>query len=217
MCYPAYPAYPRPQFVPVMYVSYPPSHWYPIPHPHYYGEGDYRGLSVQKAAPSMAEPSFEEIEVTNARLSSLTNEIASIHQRIARIKEDMDNLGKLKEEGRGLSDAILRLNGAIRYVAVLDSSNNLLEFKSREEGSNLTLGDAMKDFISIGPLIMLGAVERLRPFYGGVKYIATRLKECLLIVYETANRYVVLILEPAVNTQLADQIGAALKELMPQT
>ena len=115
-----------------------------------------------------------------------------------------------------MGEAILRLNGAIRYVAILDSGNNLLEFKSRGEGSDLTLREATKDFIAISPLIMLGTLERLRPFYGDVSYIAARLKECLLIVFQASNRHFVLVLESAVNTQVADQIAAALQELILQ-
>lgn len=216
MCYPPYPPL---QFVPVMYVPCPPNYWYPPPQPQYFVQ-DYRALKLPRVAPSTVQPRVEDTQAAKERPSGVNSEIQLIHQQVSHIKEDLDNLEKRvrkpTEEGGGLGEAILRLNGAIRYVAILDSGNNLLEFKSREEGSNLTLRDATKDFISISPLIMLGALERLRPFYGNVNYIAARLKECLLIVFQASNRHFVLILESAVNTQLADKIAAALQELILQ-
>jgi hypothetical protein len=166
------------------------------------------------------EPRVEETEAAQERTSAVNSEIESIHQQISRIKEELDNLEKRVPKptatSGGLGESILRLNGAIRYVAILDNGNNLLEFKSREEDSNLTLRDATKDFIAINPLIMLGALERLRPFYGNVNYITARLNECLLIVVEANTRHFVLILDSMVNTQLADQIAAALQERILQ-
>jgi hypothetical protein len=202
-----------------MYVPCPPNYWYPPPQPQYFVQ-DYRPLSLPKVAPSTMEPRVEGTEAAKEQPSGVNSEIESIRQQISRIKQDLDNLEKRvpkpTEKSGGLGEAILRLNGAIRYVAILDSGNNLLEFKSREEDSNLTLREATKDFTSISPLIMLGALERLRPFYGNVNYIAARLEEGFLIVFEATNRHFVLILESAVNTQLADQIAAALQELILQ-
>jgi hypothetical protein len=217
-----YPAYRFPGFVPVTFVPWPPAYWYPPPPPppsQCYFQNYYRAFCTPRVAPARVEPAVEETAPTEEPPSS--SELDSIHQQISRIREDLDNLEKRvpkpkQEEAGGFSESVLRLNGAIRHVAVLDSDNNLLEFRSREENLNPTLRDVTKDFMAIGPLIMAGAVERLRPFYGEVNYIVVRMKECLLFVYEMLNRHIVLLLEPSVNIQLADQIAAALQELIVQ-
>jgi hypothetical protein len=207
------------RFIPVMYVPCPSNYWCPPPPPPRYFVQDYRTFNPPPVPQEMVEPAAR-AEAAQAHPLSVSSELESIRKQISGIRQELDNLEKqaLKqtEKAGGLSESILRLNGAIRYVAVLDNRNNLLEFKPRDETSDLTLRDATKDFISISPLLMLGALERLRPFYGSVTYIAVRMKDCLLIISEVTDRLFVLVLDSAVNTQLADQIATSLQELTLQ-
>jgi hypothetical protein len=53
----------------------------------------------------------------------------------------------------------------------------------------------MRKFISIAPLLILGSIDRLREFYGNLKYITARFNDCTIAVSEVKGRIIFLILD----------------------
>jgi hypothetical protein len=95
----------------------------------------------------------------------------------------------------GLSEVIFKLDSSVSYVAVLDSSNTILECGFRHKVGTDVPDDLMRKFISIAPFLMLGSVDRLREFYGNLKYITARFNDRTIALYEINGRIIFLILD----------------------
>jgi hypothetical protein len=94
-----------------------------------------------------------------------------------------------------LSEVIFRLDSSVSYVAVLDSSNTILECGFRHKTDTNVPDDLMRKFVSIAPLLILGSVDRLCEFYGNLKYITARFNDRTIAVYEVNGRIIFVILD----------------------
>jgi hypothetical protein len=112
----------------------------------------------------------------------------------------------IKLELESLSDSIFDLNEAIRYVAVLDSSNCLLESRSKDSGINGIPIERWREFVSFGPLMVLGSMERLEPHSGRLEFLVARYEKHLLAICHLQNHFVVLALDSKTEIQVAESI-----------
>ncbi|HYW00382.1 MAG TPA: hypothetical protein VE862_02870 [Candidatus Acidoferrum sp.] len=112
----------------------------------------------------------------------------------------------------GLSEAIFKLDSSVSYVAVLDSSNTILECGFRHKSKNDAPDDLMRKFVSISPFLMLGSIDRLREFYGNVNYIIARFNDRTAALYE-ANGCIVFLILDKYDIRLVEKIRETLASL----
>ena len=110
-------------------------------------------------------------------------------------------------------ESIFKLDKKIRFVAILDHKYNPRESKMREGVTSLTPDQTDRDFATISTPVMLGAAEKLKPFCGDVRRITLRYDRVLLAVYRTAAHFVVLSVEPQVESDLLDKVSKTVREL----
>lgn len=116
-------------------------------------------------------------------------------------------------EVKRLSEEIIRLDERIQYAAILDQSNMLLESKERGGVTSELTAKAIKEFVSITPLVMLGSANRLQPYFGDIEYIATKYEDRIMVIYQLPALFVVLILQEGTEPQIVETIAAALKKM----
>lgn len=119
-----------------------------------------------------------------------------------------------KQEVADLSDSIFSMNEAIRYVAVLDSSNRLLESGSKKSSLREIPVELLREFVSFGPLIALGDMERLHPFSGRLEYVVTRYEKHFVVICNLQNHFVVLVLDSKVEIRVVEDICNAVSDLL---
>jgi hypothetical protein len=88
-------------------------------------------------------------------------------------------------------EEMLRINIAIRYVAVVDNEYNLLASSQRPGTPSFTTEESDRNFMSIPPIIV-EAVDKLRPFLGAMEAFRVRYKKALLMFHRAGNLIVVL-------------------------
>ena len=113
-----------------------------------------------------------------------------------------------------LSDSILRLNQAIRYVAILDTSNTVIECKGQGTSSLPLPPETLAHFVAIGPLLVLGAFSHnLESSWGRLTYTTGRFEKALVIIYKLCTHEILLVMDPIVNAQQLDEIATTLKKM----
>jgi len=113
-----------------------------------------------------------------------------------------------------LADSILQLNQAIRYVAILDTSNTVIECKGQGTFSLPLSPETLADFVAIGPLLVLGALgHNLEPSCGRLDYTIGRFEKALVVIYQLRSHMVVLVMDSIVNTQQLEEIATTLKKM----
>jgi len=124
---------------------------------------------------------------------------------------DLSNL-----ELESLSDSIFGLNEAISYVAVLNKSDCLLESSSKGSGIDAIPIEIWKEFVSFGPLIALGSLERLEPFSGDLEFLITRYERHLLAICNRQNLFVVLVFDSKAEIRAVEGICKAASVLLSE-
>ena len=89
-------------------------------------------------------------------------------------------------------EEMLRINIAIRYVAVVDNEYNLLVSSQRPGTPSFTTEESDRNFMSIIRPIIVEAVDKLRPFLGVMEAFSVRYKKALLMFHRAGNLIVVL-------------------------
>jgi len=77
-------------------------------------------------------------------------------------------------DAKQITERIFKLDGRIRYLAILNHQYDLLESKMREGISSLTPPQTDRDFMTIAAPVMVDAAEKLRPFCGIVRRVTVR-------------------------------------------
>jgi len=92
----------------------------------------------------------------------------------------------------GRADLILKSNSAIQYVATIDYSNKVIESKGRD--SLVLPEDKAKEFASIGPLLVMGALgHKLETSCGPLGFVVGRFERALVVIYQLRAEMVVLV------------------------
>jgi hypothetical protein len=156
-------------------------------------------------------------------------------KRVREAKTSIDNIGrhmlgrsrrliekaKAHLETKSRADLILRLNPAIRYVAIIDNSNTIVECRGQGAGSLALSPETFLDFASIGPLLVLASMAcKLESSCGRLEYATGRFQNALVTIYQLRSHMIVTVTDPTVQTQEIEEIGASLKKTeegtMPQ-
>ena len=117
-------------------------------------------------------------------------------------------------EGKSLADLIFQLSQAIWYVAILDSSNAVIECKGQATFAPPLSPETLTDFVELGPLLVLGAFgHKLEPSCGRIGYAAGRFEKALVVIYQLSSHMVVLVMDSIASTQQLDEIASFLKKM----
>ena len=110
-------------------------------------------------------------------------------------------------------EEMLRINIAIRYVAVVDNEYNLLVSSQRPGTPSFTTEESDRNFMSIIPPIIVEAVDKLRPFLGAMEAFRVRYKKALLMFHRAGNLIVVLSFGPQVTTPFLSEVTKQFEKL----
>ena len=69
---------------------------------------------------------------------------------------------------------------------------------------------------SITAEIVLGALERVKPFIGPTKYYLAQYEKRLVIVYPTSTLFLVLIIDSKLEPELLQRVNEAVRDLNPR-
>jgi len=111
------------------------------------------------------------------------------------------------------ADLILQLDPAIRQVAIIENTNKVIECKS--DTSSLPLSpETLKDFASIGPLLVLGSMgSKLKSSCGRLSYVTGRFENALVTIYQLPNHMVVVVMDKIVQNRRLEEIASLLKQI----
>ena len=108
---------------------------------------------------------------------------------------------------------ILDANPAIQYVAMIDYSNKLIECKGHETFSLSLSPEKIGEFVSIGPLLVIGALgHKLEASCGHLGYVVGRFEKALVAIYQLRTEMVVLVTS-IVDMDKLDKIATFLSKL----
>ena len=121
---------------------------------------------------------------------------------------------KGQSDFKSLADSIFELNQAIRYVAILDSSNTVIECKGQATITLPLSPETLAEFVAIGPLLVLGAFgHKLESSCGRIGYAAGRFEKALVVIYQLSSHMVVLVMDSIVSTQELGEIASLLEKM----
>ena len=110
-------------------------------------------------------------------------------------------------------EEMLRINTAIRYVAVVDNEYNLLASSQRPGTPSFTTPETDRNFMSIIPSIIVEAVDKLRPFLGAMEAVEVRYKKALLTFHRAGNMIAILSFGPHVTTPFLSDVTKQFEKL----
>lgn len=92
------------------------------------------------------------------------------------------------------ADLILEANPAIEYVAMIDYSNKVVECKGRGSFSPTLTPEKVREFVSIGPLLVMGALgHKLESSCGRLGFVVGRFQKALVAIYQLRTEMAVLV------------------------
>jgi len=95
---------------------------------------------------------------------------------------------------RSQADLILEANRAIQYVAAIDYSNKVIESKSRDTLSLALPQEVVREFVSIGPLLVMGALgHKLETSCGCLGFVVGRFEKAQVMIYQLRTEMIVLV------------------------
>jgi hypothetical protein len=99
-------------------------------------------------------------------------------------------------------------------VAILDSSNTVIECKRQATFTLPVSQETLTDFVAIEPVLVLGAFgHKLESSCGRIGYAAGRFEKALVVIYRLSSHMVVLVMDSIVSTQQLDEIASFLKKM----
>jgi hypothetical protein len=105
--------------------------------------------------------------------------------------------------------AMFKAEPDIRYIAIVNSSYEILISNQREGKPSLTSEETTRNFISIIPQIIVEAVEKLSPFLGKVDGITAHYEKVLVIFYRVGDLIVVMSFERDQPTPFYNRVTKA--------
>jgi hypothetical protein len=121
----------------------------------------------------------------------------------------VSNRGEIKSR----VDLILEANKAIRYVAMIDYSNKVIECKGHGTFSLELSPEKVREFVSIGPLLILGALgHKLESSCGRLGFVVGRFEKALVAIYQMRTEMIVLV-TTIVDMEQLDEIATFLNEM----
>ena len=111
------------------------------------------------------------------------------------------------------ADLILEANPTIQYVATIDYSNKVIECKGRGTFSLPLSREKVREFVSIGPLLVIGALgHKLESSCGRLGFVVGRFENALVAIYQLRTEMVVLV-TTIIDINQLDEIAAFLDKI----
>ena len=111
------------------------------------------------------------------------------------------------------ADLILQFDPAIRYAAIIDNDNTIVECKGQGTAPLPLSLERWRDFLTIEPNLILGSMgTKLQPL-GRLGYVIGRFENALVTIYQLHSCVVAIVLDPTVQIQLLEEIGTYLKTM----
>ena len=108
---------------------------------------------------------------------------------------------------------MLKVDGSIRYIAIVDSDYHVLASTQREGVPSYAPDETVRNFVSIVPEIILESVEKLSPFLGETTGVTAHYKKALVVFYRFSNLIVLLSFQAEVETPFYNRITEAFSKL----
>jgi len=116
-------------------------------------------------------------------------------------------------KGKSRADSILEANPAIQYVAMIDFSNKVIECKGHGTFFLSLSPEKIREFVSIGPLLVMGALgHKLESSCGRLGFVVGRFEKALVAIYQLRTEMVVLI-TTIIDINQLDEIAAYLDKI----
>jgi hypothetical protein len=103
-------------------------------------------------------------------------------------------------------EAMFKSESDIRYIAIVNSSYEIVISKQREGIPPLSPEETTRNFVSIVPPIIVEAVEKLSPFLGRVEGITAHYEKVLVIFYRVGGLIVSISFEHDQPTPFYDRV-----------
>ena len=114
---------------------------------------------------------------------------------------------------RSQADLILEVNPSIQYVAVIDYGNKVIESKSNNTLSLVLPQEKAREFVSIGPLLVMGALgHKLETSCGRLGFVVGRFEKAMVVIYQLRAEMVVLV-TTIIGLDELEEIAASLHKL----
>ena len=98
------------------------------------------------------------------------------------------------DKSKSRADLILEANPGIEYVAMIDYSNKVIECKGRRTFSFTLSPEKVREFASIGPLLVMGALgHKLESSCGPLGFVVGRFEKALVAIYQLRTEMTVLV------------------------
>jgi len=116
-------------------------------------------------------------------------------------------------KGKSRADSILEANPAIQYVAMIDFSNKVIECKGHGTFFLSLSPEKIREFVSIGPLLVMGALgHKLESSCGHLGFVVGRFEKAIVAIYQLRTETVVLVTAIIGMDQL-DEIATFLNKM----
>ena len=126
----------------------------------------------------------------------------------------MELVNRSDDKIKSRADLILQLSRAIRYVAIIDYGNKVIECKVQEAFSLPLSRERMRDFVSIVPLLVMGALgHKLESSCGRIGFVVGRFEKALLVIFQLRMDMVVLLMDLGVDMKQLDEVATFLKKM----
>lgn len=119
-------------------------------------------------------------------------------------------------DAKKLVEEVLKKDGRIRYVAIVDRQFNVLVSQMREGITSLTAVDSDRNFVQLMHPIILDAVEKLAPILGTVESVTVRYEKVFLVFFSKGNYVVVLSFNPDVSRPFVSALTEFIQPLASQ-
>jgi len=114
---------------------------------------------------------------------------------------------------RSQADLILEVNPSIQYVAVIDYGNKVIESKSSNTLSLMLPQEKAREFVSIGPLLVMGALgHKLETSCGRLGFVVGRFEKAMVVIYQLREEMVVLV-TTIIGLDELEEIASSLHKL----
>lgn len=96
-------------------------------------------------------------------------------------------------------EEVVKKDGRIRYVGIVDRQFHVLASKMREGVQSLTSDQSDRNFVQLMPSIILDSVEKLSPLLGVVESVTIRYTKVFLAFFTKGSYVIVLSFDPDIQ------------------
>ncbi|MGD0423513.1 MAG: hypothetical protein ABSA92_08665 [Candidatus Bathyarchaeia archaeon] len=116
-------------------------------------------------------------------------------------------------QNKSRADLILEAYPTIQYVAIIDFSNKVIECRGHGTFSLDLSPEKIREFVSIGPLLVMGALgHKLESSCGRLGFVVGRFEKGLVVISQVGTEMVVLVTS-IVDIDNLDEIATFLDKL----